>query len=791
MEVSKLPKNQNYQSLLSDPEWLIEENKFDKDKINFYETIFTVGNGYLGTRGSLEEGHEAAWPGTYINGVFDHYDSFVVDMVNAPSWPSLSIWVDGKKLSIHNCELLEYERKLDIRKGVLYRLTRFKDPEGKITRYESFRYASLADRHFFEVNGKVTPENYDGTIEVCSEIDGDVLNLDLTPAYKEKPSFVAEMKWLKWSKSRHLKARSTEILKDVTYLEMETLDRPHHIGYASSLKVSVPHQLFSHTDYNKTSQRARFETKKGETVSFHKLTSIYTSRDVEKGKLKTSCIDTLKVNSEKNFTKRFQNHAEAWAQKWEDCDIVIDGDDAINNAVRFNIYHLLITANEFDPKANVGAKSLSGEGYRGHIFWDTEIFLLPFYTFTQPNTAEALLLYRYHTKEGAREYAREGNHNGIRYPWESADTGHEVTPEWTADGTVRIWTGERELHITAMVVYAMLTYHEATGNIDFVVNYGAEILFETTRFWKSRLEYNKKEDRYELTNVEGPDEFHHLVNNSVYTNWTTKWSMLKAVEYYRKLQKEHPEKIESLLKRLALDEKEVKEWKTVAEKIYIPYEPEKKLIEEFEGYFDLEEIPITKWDENNMPVYPPGYNHDNCDTTTLIKQPDVVMLMYILPDEFDEEVKKVNYEYYEARTMHKSSLSPSVHTIMGIETNNHEKALQYFERAAYVDLIDNQGNTGDGIHIASAGGTWQAAVNGFGGLRVKNGRLTFKPWLPQKWKGLHFKVKWQGTDLKVSVFHERVIFEWIADTNNKLSVSVMAKEFHLEPNQKFTIPLIS
>ena len=588
MEVSNLLKIQNYQSLLSDPEWLIEENKFDKDKINFYETIFTVGNGYLGTRGSLEEGHEAALPGTYINGVFDHYDSFVVDMVNAPAWPALSIWVDGKKLSIHNCELLEYKRKLDIRKGVLYRLTRFKDTEGNITRYESFRYASLADRHFFEVNGTVTPENYDGTIEVCSEIDGDVLNLDLTPAYKEKPAFVAEMKWLKWSKSRHLKARLTEKLEDVTYLEMETLDRPHHIGYASSLKVSVPHQLYSHTDYNKTSQRARFETKKGETVNFQKLTSIYTSRDVEKTKLKISCIDTLKSNSERNFTKRFQDHAGAWDQKWEDCDIVIDGDDAINNAVRFNIYHLLITANEFDPKANVGAKSLSGEGYRGHIFWDTEIFLLPFYTFTQPATAEALLLYRYHTKEGAREYAKEGNHKGIRYPWESADTGHEVTPEWTADGTVRIWTGERELHITSMVVYAMLTYHEVTGNLDFVVNYGAEILFETTRFWKSRLEYNKKEDRYELTNVEGPDEFHHLVNNSVYTNWTTKWSMQKAVEYYHKLKKEHPEKIGPLLKRLLLDEKEVKEWKAVAEKIYIPYEPEKKLIEEFEGYFDLE-----------------------------------------------------------------------------------------------------------------------------------------------------------------------------------------------------------
>ncbi|MDH3699026.1 MAG: hypothetical protein OEQ81_10195 [Flavobacteriaceae bacterium] len=789
MEVSNQPKNLDYRSLLSSPEWLVEENKFDKNKINFYETIFTVGNGYLGTRGSLEEGHEAAWPGTYINGVFDHHDSFVVDMVNAPAWPAVSIWVEGTKLSIHNCELIEYKRKLDIKKGVLHRLTRFKDSEGRITRYESLRYASLSDRHHFEVSGKVTPENYEGNIEIQSEIDGDVLNLDLTPAYKEKPEFEPEMKWIKWSKSRHLRSRSTQVLENSTYLEMETIDRPHHIGYASALQVSAPHELVSDADYNKTRQRARIKANKGEAIDFHKLTSIYTSRDVEKSKLKATCRNTLEANMSKSFEERFNDHALAWAKKWDDCDISIEGDDDINNAVRFNIYHLLITANEFDPKANVGAKSLSGEGYRGHIFWDTEIFLLPFYTFTQPPTAEALLLYRYNTKEGARDYAREGKHDGLRFPWESADTGHEVTPEWTADGTVRIWTGERELHITSMVVYAMITYYEATGNIDFVLDYGAEILFETTRFWQSRLEYNKKEDRYELTEVEGPDEFHHLVNNSVYTNWTTKWSMQKAVEYFYNLQREHSEEIEPLLNKLALDQKEVDEWKRVAEKIYIPYEPKKKLIEEFEGYFGLEDIPITQWDENDMPIYPSGYDHDNCDTTTLIKQPDVVMLMYILPDEFDEEVKKANYEYYEARTMHKSSLSPSVHTIMGIETNNHEKALQYFERAAYVDLIDNQGNTEDGMHIASAGGTWQAAVNGFGGLRIKNGQLTFKPWLPNKWKSLRFKIKWRGTDLKVCVSHEQIGLLWISESIENLAVLVMGKEIHLKPNQEISVPL--
>ncbi|MGI9549787.1 MAG: hypothetical protein ACR2MT_01205, partial [Aurantibacter sp.] len=224
MEVSSQGAKLDHQSLLSSTEWLVEENEFDRSKVNFYETIFTVGNGYLGTRGSLEEGHQASWPGTYINGVFDHYDSFVVDMVNAPSWPALSIWIDGDKLSIHHCELLEYKRVLDIRQGILYRISRFKDSKGRITRYESIRYASFDQRHLFEVNGSLTPENYSGKIEIHSEIDGDVANLDLTPAYKNKPVFDPEMKWKKWSKSRHLDHVEASKLDQGMYLEMHTLD---------------------------------------------------------------------------------------------------------------------------------------------------------------------------------------------------------------------------------------------------------------------------------------------------------------------------------------------------------------------------------------------------------------------------------------------------------------------------------------------------------------------------------------------------------------------------------------
>ncbi|MEN8213126.1 MAG: glycosyl hydrolase family 65 protein [Pseudomonadota bacterium] len=777
-------------SLLSDKEWLVEESAFNDEKLNYYETIFTVGNGYLGTRGSLEEGHQAGLQGTYLNGVFDHHASFIVDLVNAPDWTSLSIWVDGNRLDLHSCEILEYRRILDLKQGLLYRITRFKDAAGRITRYESIRYANFSQRHLFEVNATLTAENYSADVTIESDIDGQVYNIDLKPAYKVEPRFSPQVRWLKWSRSKHLAHVEAATTDSGVYLELKTLDRPHHIGYASAVKVEgVDHRLQTQTQYEKVGASVSFDLQEGQSVNFQKLTAIYTSRDVDKSQIRSHCTDVLQQALQQSAEQRLQPHLETWQRKWDDCDIRIDGDAEANRAVRFNIYHLLITANEFDHRANIGAKSLSGEGYKGHVFWDTEIFMLPFYIYTQPETARALLMYRYHTMPGARDYARENGNEGARYPWESADTGHEVTPPWTADGKERIWTGERELHITSAIAFGVLSYVNATGDTGFLVDYGAEILFETARFWSSRMEYKPETDRYELTDVEGPDEFHELVDNSVYTNWLVKWNLQKSARYYHWMKENHPSELARLNQALALDDAAVAAWQAMAEKIYIPFKEGEELIEQFEGYFQLDEIPITEWDENNMPFYPEGYNHFNSDTTTLIKQPDVVMLLYVLPDEFSDAVKRANYEYYEARTMHKSSLSPAIHTIMGIETNHFEKALQYFERAAFVDLVDNQGNTLDGIHIASAGGTWQAMVNGFGGMRVKNRKLTFKPWLPDKWGSISYGLQWRSGRLDVSVSAAQMHFTWRHPDHQELAIMVQGKDVSLPPNQLISVAL--
>ncbi len=775
-------------SLLSPKDWLIEETEFDKNKLNVYETIFTVGNGYLGTRGSLEEGHLAGLPGTYINGVFDHFDSFIIDLVNAPDWSELSIWVEGEKLSWHTCSVLEHYRTLDMKQGFLYRTTRFKDRKGRITNYESIRYANFKNKNQFEIKVNITPENYSGTIKVMAPINGRVFNLDLEPAYKEKPTFIPEVQWGKWTKSKHLGFVDSGNTETGIFLELKTLERPYHVIYNSNLSVKNGEVKTSNQfDYENICQQAEFEATVGTLYEIEKVTTVFTSRDAKKTQLKSASEKLLKESLKLNFEGRFKLHQRVWQQKWEESAINIVGDAKANHALKFNIYHLLICANEQDYKANIGAKSLSGEGYKGHVFWDTEIFLLPFYIFTQPETAKALIMYRYNTMNDAKQYAKDNGYEGARFAWEATDTGLEATPPWTADGANRIWCGERELHITSAVVFGVLSYYQITKDIDFFLSYGLEILFETSRFWNSRLEFNKKEDRYELNDVEGPDEFHELVNNNVYTNWLTKWSLEQSFKFYNEFLEKQPEKLKILLSKLNLTANEVAKWQNKASKIYIPFDEEKKLVEEFEGYFKLKEIPITVWDENAMPVYPKGYDHSNCHETTLLKQPDVLMLMYLLPDVFSNEIKKINYTYYEQRTMHKSSLSPSIHTIMGIETGNYERAFQYFERSAYVDLVDNQGNTNWGMHIASAGGTWQAVVNGFAGLRVKNGQLTFKPWLPKSWESIVFKIKWQGDEIQIIVNLEDIQFDLNSLSEKNLTIEVNGKEVLLSSNKKTTV----
>ena len=445
-------------------QWLVVEDGFDPARANTFETLFTTGNGYLGTRGSLEEGHEGALPGTFLRGVFDHHDSAVIDLVKAPDWLSLAVVVNGT------------ETGRDVRGGSAPSAgpghARGDAVPGDRVRgraraagpgCESVRFASTADQHLCGLQVRITPENHAASVTVHSGIDGTGYNLDRPPIYAEPPPSDPQMKWQKWAKSKHLEEVARAEYADGIYLETRTIDTGITIGYAARPPSRRRPSPRSTSGTSTSSRRHVPGVAAGETLTVDKLVTVYTSRDVPADSVRQACLDELRRHTAAGFAACRDRNREAWLAKWADSDVTIDGDTEATRAVRFNIYHLLIAANESDPRVNIGANSLSGERYRGHAFWDTEVFLLPFFIYTQPETARALLLYRYHTLDGARANARDGGFRGARYAWESADTGVETTPKWTVDGAHRIWMGEEEIHITSAVVRGLLDYVAATG----------------------------------------------------------------------------------------------------------------------------------------------------------------------------------------------------------------------------------------------------------------------------------------------------------------------------------------
>ena len=433
---------------------------------------------------------------------------------------------------------------------------------------------------------------------------------------------------------------------------------------------------------------------------------------------------------------------------------------------------------------------MTGEGYKGHAFWDTEIFILPFYVFNFPEVARDLLMYRYYTLKGAIANARSLGYHGAKFAWESADSGVETTPSYglREDGSrVKIFTGEEEHHIVSDVVCGINNYICVSGDLDFLYAHGAEIIFQTARFWLSRVE--KRRGRYEIRKVIGPDEFHEHVDNNAFTNYLVMWNLSYAVDLYKKMKKEAPKLLKGLVKKLKLKNSDIEKMKVVSKSMYFPYDQKTELIEQFEGYFSLEDYTIKETDKNGMPKLPRGVKDSDLEKTQLLKQADVVLLLYLFADRFSPGLKKKNYHYYEDRTMHKSSLSPCIYALMGLEVKDHKKAYNYFIKTSYLDLVDANKNAGDGIHGAATGGAWMTIVHGFAGMRVRKGELCFDPWLPRKWKELIYTCVWHGNLLKVTVTHKSIGFQILKAKDKSLTLKVQGKSVRVKPKQTIKIGL--
>jgi trehalose/maltose hydrolase-like predicted phosphorylase len=715
--------------------WFIRETEFDPERLHHKETLFTIGNGYLGTRGAFEEGYPGARPATLIHGVFDDVPIVHTELANAPDWLPFVLLVNGERFGMDRGEVLDYERMLDMRRGLLTRQVRWRSPAGHTVDIHIERFASLADPHVLAIRYQVTPLDCDGRIEFRAGINGQVDN-----------DGYVHWDWVDQGDEYGL-----------VWLRSRTQRSSIELGEAVTLAISGSDYVTERVMdcQNCPTIVAVCQAQQGRTITAEKLVTIYSSREAED--VCQAAVDKLDAlgDNHLSYEQALAAHEAAWAEVWDASDVIIEGDDTAQKAMRYNLFQLLIAAPRHDDRVSIPGRTLSGFGYRGHVFWDTDIFMLPFFTFTQPHLARNLLLYRYHTLPAARRKARLDGYEGAQYAWESALTGDETTPKWVPGPRgelVRIWTGDIQLHISADVAYAVWQYWQVTGDDEFMRDYGAEIILDTAVFWGSRAEYNAQRDRYEINDVIGPDENHMHVNNNVFTNRMAQWHLETALETLSWLRRQHPDKAAELEEQLDLSPQRLAHWADIIGCLRILYDPETGLMEQFEGFFELEDMDWQALEPRRRSIQS-LLGIERTNQVQALKQPDVLMLLYLLGDQYDLETKQVNWDYYAPRTDHTygSSLGPAIHAILACELGIPEVAYEHLVRAALVDLEDVRGNASEGIHGASAGGVWQAVVFGFAGLRLTPEGYVLNPRLPASWRRLAFSFQHHGLEVRVDL----------------------------------------
>lgn len=708
--------------------WRVRETEWNPQKQHHRETAFTTGNGLFSSRGVFEEGYLGEWRTTFIHGVFDEVPVSFTELANVPDWMALDIRLNGTRFRMDQGQLLEYHRALDLRSGLVMRGVRWESAAGERTRLQFERILSRANRNVAAIRVQILPENWSGSIEIRGGIQGHVHNKGVV----------------------HWRDAGQGEQDGAVWLTSQTVESGVGLTVASHLqRADGPADVDYWDTPGQPTQRLRSTMGEGETFTATKLVALADSR--REDDTHAAAFASLGAARALPFDQLLKENRANWAGVWKNSDVEIDGDAEAQLAIRYNIYQMLsVGPQEEGDDVSIGAKTMSGFGYRGHVFWDTELFMLPLFTFTQPDIARNLLLYRYRRLNPARAKARANDFEGAQFPWESAEVGDEVTPTWVshwADRTrlVRVWTGDIEIHITADIAFAVMQYWWATGDNDFVRDYGAEMILDGATFWASRAEWNEAEGRYEYTDVIGPDEYHDHVDNNIFTNAMAKWHLETALELLDWLDANTLEKAAELRASLDLNTERLAKWRDVIEKVWLLEDAETGLMEQFQGYFGLDDPNLADYEPRTRSMHE-ILGIEGANEAQVIKQPDVLMLLFLMRDRVTPEQIRVNWNYYDPRTDHTygSSLGPSITAIMACEMGDPDLAYEHFMRAARADLFDVRGNAADGIHAASAGGLWQAATMGFGGLTLSPTGWTVEGHLPSHWSRLAFSFLYQG-----------------------------------------------
>lgn len=749
-------------------EWSIIEEGFDPHTHEISESVFSIGNGFMGQRANFEEAYSgSSLQGSYMAGVYypdktrvgwwkNGYPEYFAKVLNSTNWIGIGIEINGTPLDLAKCTVKNFVRELNMKEGYLSRSFTAVMEDGKELKVEAIRFVSIVRHEIGAIRYAVTPLNFAGELTITPYLDGDVKNKDSN--YDEKF-------WLEVFK---------EAAQGSAALTVKTKKLDFHVTSVMSYnivkngeKLDVQAELIEQEKY--AANRVSVSVSEGEVITVYKYVANVTSRNHGLGELVNAARAVLEPAVETGFELLLKEQAAAWGDKWKESDIVIEGDVAAQQAIRFNIFQLNQTYSGEDDRLNIGPKGFTGEKYGGSTYWDTEAYCLPFYLSTaDASISRNLLIYRYKHLEKAKENARKlGFTKGALYPMVTMN-GEECHNEWEI-------TFE-EIHRNGAIAYAIYNYVNYTGDFSYLGQYGLEVLVEISRFWEERVNYVPAKDQYMMLGVTGPNEYENNVNNNWYTNRIASWTMEYTLDVLEYLKENEDSRYAELTAKLELQEVETDKWQDIISKMYYPEDAELGVFLQQDGFLNKELVPVKELDPVHLPLNQ-NWSWDRILRSVYIKQADVLQGLFFLGDQYDLATKKRNFDFYEPFTVHESSLSPCVHSILACELGYQEKAYEMYLRTARLDLDNYNNDTEDGCHTTSMAGTWMSVVHGFGGLRVKDGVLHLNPFIPGHWSSFSFKVMFRGSRLKVNVKGSETII--VNETDTPAVLNVNGKEYSI------------
>ncbi len=755
--------NQDY---IKPDNWSIIEEGFDAERVKSSESLFSIGNGAMGQRANFEENYSGeTFQGSYIAGIYypdktkvgwwkNGYPKYFAKVLNAPNWIGIDIEIDGENLDLNSCkEVKNFCRELNMKEGWYNRSFEATLQNGIEIGVNIRRFLCLDIDEVGIINYEITPMNKAVQLVYKPYIDAGVTNEDAN--WDEK--FWEPLETKHHENEAFISAQTFKThFKVTTFMQNSILSNEE--------KLNISPEIISATD-EKIQFGYTVEVAQGAKSSIQKIGGYTVSLNHENTHI--GAENAIKLALKKGYTQLLQDQIEAWSKIWEMSDITIDGDVKAQQGIRFNIFQLNQTYLGKDSRLNIGPKGFTGEKYGGSTYWDTEAYCIPFYMATKDQqVARNLLTYRYNQLDKAIENAEKnlGFKNGAAlYPMVTMN-GEECHNEWEIT--------HEEIHRNGAIAFAIFNYHRFTGDYSYIPEKGLEVLIGIARFWHQRANFSKDKNQFVIIGVTGPNEYENNVNNNFYTNYSAKWCIDYAFEQIQKVSLEYPSDHKRIIEKVKLSDTELNDWRKVSGNMYFPKSEELGIYLQQDGFLDKDLVLVRDLDKSQRPINQ-KWSWDRILRSPYIKQADVLQGFYFFEDHFSTEELKRNFEFYEAFTVHESSLSPCVHSIQAAKLDKMEMAYAFYLRTSRLDLDDYNKEVEEGCHITSMAGTWMSIVEGFGGMRVKNNTLHFSPKIPKEWKGYSFKINFRNQILEVAVKHNKT--EFALEGTKEMTVFVNGK----------------